>query len=174
MGGSLMRALQVNQHRRESLLTMQDLMEQGIADGHIECAMEQTSLRHFFSSRHPDFSACLYGRELTIPAGLTVVGKLHRHSHLTFILKGKMIISSEEGQHTVSAPSIFVSPAGIKRAFFVLEDAIIATVHLTKEHEESDDSLARLEEALISPTYASMGLSSKRSEKEKEIESRGE
>jgi quercetin dioxygenase-like cupin family protein len=152
------RALQENPEKRASLLDMQDLMEAGISEGHIECAKDQTSLRHFFTPAHPDFCASIYARELTMPAGLTVVGKLHRHAHLTFVTKGKMIISSEEGQQTVEAPATFVSPSGIKRAFHILEDAVLTTVHLTQEAEETAENLASLEGALISPTYESMGL----------------
>ena len=39
------RALQENPEKRASLLDMQDLMEAGISEGHIECAKDQTSLR---------------------------------------------------------------------------------------------------------------------------------
>jgi len=162
------RELQANPAQRANIVELQNILETGIAKGHVECAKEQTSLRHFFTPAHPDFCASIYARELSMPAGLTIVGKLHRHAHMTFVTKGKMIISSEEGQHTVEAPATFVSPAGIKRAFYILEDAVLTTVHLTQEsnaEETTEENLASIEDALIAPTYEAMGLEDPRKTK---------
>ena len=50
----------------------------------------------------------------------------------------------------------FVSPSGVKRVFYVEEDTIITTIHLTKETKEAN--LDKVEGEVISPTYEAMGL----------------
>ena len=50
----------------------------------------------------------------------------------------------------------FVSPAGVKRAFHILEDSILVCVHLTATSGE--DNLDPIWDEVISPTYEAIGL----------------
>jgi hypothetical protein len=88
---------------------------------------------------------------------MVVVGKLHKKAHLTFLMKGTILVVSENGgKQRLKGPLTFVSPTGVKRVFYIEEDTILTTVHLTKETEEED--LDKVEEEVISPTYEAMGL----------------
>lgn len=55
------------------------------------------------------FAPGLYAREIFIPAGSVVVGKIHRHSHINVISQGSAIVVTEFGRMEVSAPYTFVS-----------------------------------------------------------------
>jgi hypothetical protein len=142
---------------RTSLVTMQRIMEHGIEYGAFEDKLSETHLTHYFTPISKEYGCAQYARELFMPAGTICVGKLHKLPHLTFLMKGRMIIISENGGHQeLTGPTTFVSPAGSKRAFHVLEDSIITTVHVTKHSTEAEVPL--IEDEVISPTYEAMGL----------------
>jgi hypothetical protein len=72
-------------------------------------------------------------------------------------MKGTMVIISEDGgKQRLTAPQTFVSPAGIKRAFYIEEDTTLVCVHMTANGTEDD--LEEIEAEVLSPTYEAMGL----------------
>lgn len=92
------------------------------------------------------FAPGMYAREMFIPKGTVIVGKMHRHAHLSSVTKGRILVATEHGNREVSAPAVFVSEAGVKRAGYALEDTIWVTYHAT----EGTD-LAEIEAELIVP-----------------------
>ena len=79
------------------------------------------------------FSKGVYARELHIPAGVTLVGEIHKFENLNILSQGTMIVTTEEGMREVSAPFTVVSPPGTKRAAHTLTDCIWTTIHGTNE-----------------------------------------
>ncbi len=76
------------------------------------------------------FAPGMYGRKFPLPAGMTVVGKRHKHAHFLMILKGKTAIVDEEKRVIAEAGDVFVSQPGVKRVVHALEDTIFFNVHL--------------------------------------------
>lgn len=76
------------------------------------------------------FAPGMYLRELTVPAGMLLVGKIHRHQHFLIVTKGKAEVISEFGREVVGAGHMSVSQAGVKRVVLALEDTQFITVHL--------------------------------------------
>lgn len=81
-----------------------------------------------FKTAHT-FADSMYSRAVWRPAGVTVVGKLHKHEHFTFLLTGSMRIYTEDGPKDYHAPAFFVTPAGTKRATHALTDSVLMTIH---------------------------------------------
>lgn len=79
------------------------------------------------------FAGGVYARELHIPKGAVIVGKIHRHAHLNFLMKGEISVLTEHGIQRLKAPAVIASSPGIKRAGFAHEDTIWITVHATQE-----------------------------------------
>lgn len=79
------------------------------------------------------FSKDVYARELHIPAGVTLIGEIHKFRNLNILSKGKMLVTTEEGMQEVEAPFTVVSPPGTKRAAYALTDCIWTTIHGTDE-----------------------------------------
>lgn len=93
------------------------------------------------------FAPGVYLRELTMGAGLIVLGKIHRTTHLNLITKGRVSFTAGDGVvHHVVAPYTFVSAPGIQKMLYVHEETTWMTVHPT---EETD--LVKLEAELIEP-----------------------
>ena len=92
------------------------------------------------------FAPGLYGREIFIPAGDCVAGKMHRHSHLNTISKGHVLVMTENGLLEFKAPITFTSPAFVKRVVYAHEDTIWTTYHVTDKID-----LAEIEAEIIMP-----------------------
>jgi hypothetical protein len=92
------------------------------------------------------FADGVYGRELRIPAGVALVGKMHRHSTLNVLAAGLLAVTTPDGPKVLTAPAIFVSPAGSKKLGYAITDCVFLNVHASKETD-----LDRLEAELIEP-----------------------
>jgi len=93
------------------------------------------------------FSPGAYAREMSIPAGLVIVGKIHRHAHLNIISKGVLEVFTEAGGNVrLEAPCTFVSEPGIKRVIYACEDSVWTSVHVTNKTD-----LAEIEAEVIIP-----------------------
>jgi len=94
-------------------------------------------LRHIFSNG-------IYSREITIPGGGLFLGKIHKHQHHNFLLKGEIVIITEEGGvETLQAPCTIVSSPGTQRIGYAITETVWTTIHL---NESNTQDLALLEE----------------------------
>lgn len=100
---------------REQIVRLQEAM--------LSKQCEQPEPTHFFAPG-------MYLRELTVPAGMLLVGKTHRHAHFLVVTKGRAEVLSEFGRTVVEPGHISVSQAGVKRVVLALEDTQFITVHL--------------------------------------------
>jgi hypothetical protein len=86
---------------------------------------------------------------MTLPAGLVVVGKIHKHAHINVISKGRVqVFTEQEGVLELAAPCTFVSSPGTKRVVYVLEETVWTTVHVTDKTD-----LAEIEREVIATDF---------------------
>lgn len=97
------------------------------------------------------FAPGLYARELSLPAGSLVVGKIHRHAHLIQLLHGTATIATEHGLETITAPAMWTSKVGAKRVVYSHTDTVFVTFHPSDETD-----LVKLEESIIAPSYEAL------------------
>ena len=100
-------------------------------------------LRHTFSDG-------IYVREIFLPKGVTVVGKIHKHDHPNFLRVGQVIVATENGLETITAPCSMISPAGTKRVVHALQDCIWVTVHTNPTNTKD---LVKIEDHVIAKSY---------------------
>jgi hypothetical protein len=94
------------------------------------------------------FAPGAYAREILLPAGSLVIGKIHKHAHVNVISKGKVSVVTEDGVARYQAPITFISSVGTKRAVYAHEDTVWTTVHVTKETDPE-----KLEDEIIAKSY---------------------
>jgi len=95
------------------------------------------------------FAKDIYGRELFMPAGSMIMGKIHKHSSLNILAQGTIILVTEDGRREISAPYTVASQPGIKRMIYALTDATWITVHGTDETD-----VEKIEEKFIAKDYS--------------------
>lgn len=79
------------------------------------------------------FSDGIYARELRIPAGVCIVGALHKTKHFMMVSKGRCSIATHEGSTVAEAPYIVETQPGIKRVVYAETDTVMTTFHVTNE-----------------------------------------
>lgn len=107
-------------------------------------------LKHYFAPG-------VYIREIHMPAGAYVIGKIHKTEHFNIIQKGRLSLVNEDGTSTeLCGPLTFVSGAGVQKAMYIHEDTVWSTVHITDERDmealehqiiEADDSYPTFDRA---------------------------
>lgn len=79
------------------------------------------------------FAPGVYARKLFIPAGTVLTGKIHKYAHWNIVLSGHIVIRTADGDREYKGGSMFVSPAGTKRAGYAVQDTVWVTMHPTTE-----------------------------------------
>lgn len=79
------------------------------------------------------FSPGIYARELHIPAGAILTGRVHKYENLNILSSGEMAVLTDDGMKRVSAPFTVVSPPGTKRVAYAFTDCVWTTILATDE-----------------------------------------
>ena len=124
--------------RRAAILHLQaTIQNEGLEIGADSCPVQH------------HFAPGAYAREMRLPAGIVVVGKIHKHAHVNVISQGPVRVFTEhDGVLEYAAPYTFVSSPGTKRVVYVLEDTVWTTVHVTDKTD-----LADIEREVISTDF---------------------
>lgn len=85
----------------------------------------------------------LYAREITIPKGCTLTGKIHLFEHINIISKGEISVLTEHGVKRIKAPATIISQPGIKRVGYAHEETVWTTIHAcnVKDGDEAEKLL---------------------------------
>ena len=104
------------------------------------------------------FSKDVYAREMIMPKGVLLVGKIHKYQNLNILASGEVSVLSVDGVKRVKAPYTFVATAGAKRVIYSHEDTVWVTIHGTGETD-----VDKIEEQFIAKNYEEVYLASDRS-----------
>jgi hypothetical protein len=99
------------------------------------------------------FSHGVYAREIVIPKGVIVIGKIHKYRNLNIMSKGYKSVLTENGVVRIRAPFTVVSPPGTKRIGYTHEETVWTTIHGTHETD-----VAKIEQEFIAQTQADYEL----------------
>lgn len=94
------------------------------------------------------FSKGIYAREMQMPAGAILVGKIHKHENLSILSAGEVSVLSQDGIKRFKAPYTFVATAGAKRVIYAHSDAVWTVIHGTDEKD-----VEKIEEEFIAKDY---------------------
>lgn len=96
------------------------------------------------------FAPGLYMREMLIPAGVCLTGKIHRHEHFCIISQGTLSVHNEDGVKLLTAPCTFLSHPGVKRVGYAHTDTVFTTIHANPDDERDIETL---EKRYVADTY---------------------
>lgn len=84
-------------------------------------------VRHYFCEQGT------YAREITIPAGTLLTGRIHKYAQINILSSGTIEVLTENGIETVTAPFTVVSPPGTKRIARAVTKCTWTTILATDE-----------------------------------------
>ena len=104
---------------------------------------EKVPIRHFFMDG-------VYVREMTMFKDTFVIGAIHKHLHMCFLLKGHLSVAHEEDVVEYKAPCFIVSKPGIKRVLYAHEESIWYNTH---QNPTNTEDIMQLEKELVCINY---------------------
>ena len=95
----------------------------------------------------------LYAREIVIPAGTLMTGRVHKHQHVSIMVSGDMTVLTEQGMERVTGYHCWICPPGTKRIGYAHAETRWLTVHHTDhmQPEGIEDVLCEPMAALAAP-----------------------
>lgn len=140
--------------RRNTMLMLQDRVQRMPG----AFGPEAVQLEHTFTDG-------VYTRTMFAPAGVLLIGEIHKQRHLCLLMRGRVTFVGITGepQH-VEAPARWVAEPGEKRAILVHEDCEWSVVHGTHEtdigkirSEVIAEDFDEADAALIERAFACLG-----------------
>jgi hypothetical protein len=96
------------------------------------------------------FSDGIYTREIFIKKGLFAIGKIHKSDHTFFLMRGKLLLCTEDGVKEIEAPYYGNASAGTKRVAIALEDTVFVNVH---PNPNNIKEIEKLEDIFVVSSY---------------------
>jgi len=127
---------------REGLMNLEDRIRE--MENSFVGDTDNCPLKHSFSDG-------IYVREIFIPKGTLLTGKIHKHEHPNFLMSGEVLVVTENnGRELLKAPLSIISPSGTKRALYTLTDVVLITTHFNPTNTQD---LEELEKIAVASSY---------------------
>jgi quercetin dioxygenase-like cupin family protein len=81
------------------------------------------------------FSDGIYAKRMVIPKGFEAGQHAHNYSHLSILVKGKVVVLTDDSQTEYEAPACIEIKAGVHHVIHALENSEWFCVHATEEIE---------------------------------------
>jgi len=135
--------------KREEIQALQELLIYN-ADG-VNIEGDGNSIVHSdnFPLKHT-FADGIYIRQMDMKAGSMVVGAIHNHLHVWFLLTGHLAVATEDSIEEFLAPCYVLATPGSKRVIYATEDSIFINIHKNPSNIENIDEL---ESEIVSKTF---------------------
>ena len=104
---------------------------------------EEFPLKHSFADQ-------IYVRQMNMKKDTLVVGAIHNHLHVWFLLTGSLTIVTETSSEDFIAPCYVISKPGAKRVIYAHEDSIFVNIHKNPDNIKDID---QLEATIVSKNY---------------------
>jgi len=130
---------------REQIQGLQNLLVDNV-DG-VNIVTHQNS--EIFPLEHT-FADGIYVRQMTMNKDSLVVGAIHNHLHVWFLLSGHITVATEEESLEYTAPCYVLATPGTKRVIYANEDSVFVNVH---KNPTNCQVIEELEEEIVSATF---------------------
>ena len=83
-------------------------------------------------------------------AGSAVIGAIHNHLHVWFLLTGRLAVATEELVEEYIAPCYVLATPGSKRVIYAMEDSIFVNIH---KNPTNTQNIEELENEIVSKNF---------------------
>ena len=141
---------EIAKNSREKILAFENTLT-SIADGvniqgdgkHVITNSKIVPIKHTFTDG-------VYIRQMDMIKNSVVVGAIHKHLHVWFLLTGHITVATENTTEDYIAPCYIVSTPGVKRVILANEDSIFVNVHKNPSNTQDID---KLEKEIVALNY---------------------
>ena len=106
------------------------------AGKHVLTSSKLAPIKHTFADG-------VYIRQMDMLKGSVVVGAIHKHLHVWFLLTGCVTVTTEDTTEDYVAPCYVVSTPGVKRVILANENSIFVNVHKNPSNTQDIDQLEK-------------------------------
>ena len=135
--------------KREEIQALQDMLVTRADGENIEGDGKNIIHSKNFPLKHT-FADGIYVRQMDMKADSLVVGAIHNHLHVWFLLTGHLAVSTEDAIEEFVAPCYVVASPGSKRVIYAIEDSIFVNVH---KNPKNIKDIEKLEKEIVSLTF---------------------
>ena len=96
------------------------------------------------------FADGIYIRQMDMAKETVVVGAIHKHLHVWFLLTGHVTIATEDTTEDYIAPCYVIATPGVKRVILANEDSIFVNIH---KNPSNTKDLDKLEKEIVALNY---------------------
>ena len=96
------------------------------------------------------FADGVYIRQMDMSKDSVVVGAIHKHLHVWFLLTGHVTIATEDETQDYIAPCYVISQPGAKRVIIANEDSTFVNIH---KNPSNTQDLDKLEKEIVALNY---------------------
>jgi|TARA_R110002050_G_scaffold3174_4_gene16558 hypothetical protein len=89
------------------------------------------------------FADGIYVRQMNMNKGTIVVGAIHKHLHVWFLLTGHISVATEETTEDYIAPCYVVATPGTKRVIYANEESIFVNIHKNPTNSQNIEWLEK-------------------------------
>lgn len=135
----------------KKILTAKELQDIIVQNNHVEglygdgksiATVPDIPIQHSFADQ-------IYIRQMDMKAGQIVIGAVHNHLHVWFLLTGKVSIIEDNEAVEHIAPCYTISKPGAQRIIYAQEDSIFVNIH---KNPENIKNIEELEKEIVSIT----------------------
>tara|TARA_R110000787_G_scaffold56053_3_gene129070 strand:- start:1380 stop:1847 length:468 start_codon:yes stop_codon:yes gene_type:complete len=102
-----------------------------------------------FKYKHT-FADGIYVRQMTIEEGDVIMGAIHKHLHVWFLLSGNITVLTNGELKEYQAPCTVLSEPGVKRVIYGNEESIFTNVH---KNPTNTEDVRELEKQIVALNY---------------------
>ncbi len=135
--------LAILQKRKMIVNLEKELIAKGEGNGIVIGNSETFPLTHSFSEG-------VYIREMFMAKDSAVIGKIHVNDHTWFLMKGEVMVATDEKTSHYVAPCYISASAGAKRVIAAIENSVLINVFPNPDNLRD---IEKLEEILTCSTY---------------------
>lgn len=115
----------------------------GTQDKPIVSESNVVPINHFFMEG-------VYIREMTMRKDTVVIGAIHKHLHMCFLLTGRLEVANENETVEHIAPCFIISTPGVKRVLYAHEDSVWYNTH---QNPSNTEDIKELENDIVALSY---------------------
>ena len=135
--------------KREEIQALQELLISNADGENIEGDGKNIIHSKNFPLKHT-FADGIYIRQMDMETGSVVIGAIHNHLHVWFLLTGHLAVATEDSIEEFVAPCYVLAEPGSKRVIYAMEESIFVNVH---KNPKNIKDIKKLEDEIVSLTF---------------------